>query len=137
VLDSLEVLRRQVRFVSAKEALAVAAGVSRLHRPGSATVVALDDDRRLMDLCVVEDGAGHESQLVELIGLSEKPGVCSLFLVTDRTGEVPADRPDDELLWMELVELAATDGLILRDWYIVSGTFAFSVAEFAPRPAQW
>jgi hypothetical protein len=137
VLDSLEVLRREIRFDSPKEAYAVAASVSRLRRPGSATVVSLDDDRRVIDLLVVEDGAGHESEMIELMVLSEESGLSSLFLVTDRTGEVPADRPDDELTWMELVELAASDGLVLRDWFIVWGTKAFSVAEFAPLPAQW
>ena len=25
----------------------------------------------------------------------------------------------------------------LLDWFVVFGTKAFSVAEFAPRPAQW
>ena len=64
-------------------------------------------------------------------------GAPSLFVITDRSGEVFADRPDDELVWMELVDLAAAAGFTLLDWFVVFGTMAFSVAEYAPRPAQW
>jgi hypothetical protein len=58
-------------------------------------------------------------------------------LLTDRTGETMADRPDDELAWEELVGQATAAGLELLDWWVIFGTQAFSVAEFAPTPAGW
>jgi hypothetical protein len=42
-----------------------------------------------------------------------------LFIAVDRTGEMPADRPDDELLWMELRDLAAAKDLCLCDLFVV------------------
>jgi hypothetical protein len=63
--------------------------------------------------------------------------VDAVFIAVDRTGEIPADRPHDELLWMELVELASLQDVLLLDWFVVFGTKCYSVAEFAPIPAQW
>ena len=42
--------------------------------------------------------------------------------------EVPADRPDDELVWEEMVGVAQANDLILWDWWVVWGTKAFSLA---------
>jgi len=83
---------------------------------------------------------GWGDQLVEVLEMVftiDDSGASCLFIITDRTGEVYADRPDDELAWMELVDLAATADITLLDWFVVYGTITFSVAEFAPLPAQW
>jgi len=135
--DAMDVLRRELEFVDAASALRLLKAIRRLDRPGSLTLVLVDDDRRLVDFFVVEDGAEQLVYVVERIVEADWPEVTALFLVTDRTGEVPADRPDDELVWMELASLASFYGVTLLDWFVVWGTTAFSVAEFAPVPAQW
>ena len=134
--DSVSILRSR-RFACAADALLVAAAVGRLRRPGSATFVFLDDDRRLVDVLVVEDGGDQLAHVLDMALQLQEPEVEELFVVTDRTGEVPADRPDDELVWLELLDLAAEHGTTLLDWFVVWDMKAFSVAEFAPRPAQW
>ena len=135
--DAMDVLRRELEFVDAASALRLLKAIRRLDRPGSLTLVLVDEDRRLVDFFVVEDGAEQLVYVVERIVEADWPEVTALFLVTDRTGEVPADRPDDELVWMELASLASFYGVTLLDWFVVWGTTAFSVAEFAPVPAQW
>jgi hypothetical protein len=135
--DAMDVLRRELEFVDAASAMSLLKAIRRLDRPDSLTLVLVDDDRRLVDFFVVEDGAEQLVYVVERIVEADWPEVTALFLVTDRTGEVPADRPDDELVWMELASLASFYGVTLLDWFVVWGTTAFSVAEFAPVPAQW
>jgi hypothetical protein len=130
-------LFRGHHYTSADDALRMAAAVSQRERPGSATLVFLDRNRELVDILVVEDGGDHLVEVLELVFTIDDRGAAGLFIITDRSGEVPADRPDDELVWMELVDLAATAGITLLDWFVVFGTKAFSVAEFAPLPAQW
>jgi hypothetical protein len=108
-----------------------------LGQHGSATLVLLDEDRRLVDLYVVEDGDAELRRLVEAVCEADIPDVTDMVLISDRTGEEPADRPDDELLWMELVELAEDWDVVLLDWFVLAGRYSFSVAEYAPIPAQW
>lgn len=115
----------------------MAAAVSQQERPGSATLVFLNRNRGLVDIRVVEDGGNLLVEVLELVFTIDDSGASSLFIITDRSGEVSADRPDDELVWMELVDLAATAGFALLDWFVVYGTMTFSVPEFAPLPAQW
>jgi hypothetical protein len=98
-------------------------------------MVILDEERRLLDMWAIVDGAEHLELLVQLAGCYAE--ACHFFLAVDRTGKIPADRPDDELTWLELKDLAATKGLCLCDLFVVWGTKAFSVAEFSPAPAQW
>jgi hypothetical protein len=111
--------------------------VSRLDRPGAAVLVLLDQDRRFVDVFVVEDGGSELRTVVSFACESDIADATDILLVTDRTGEVCADHPDDELTWMELVELAASFDIALVDWFVVSGRYAYSVSEHAPIPAQW
>ena len=60
-----------------------------------------------------------------------------VLLLSDRTGQPLGDRPDDELVWEELVEHADELGLRLLDWWVLFGDEAFSVAERCPTPAAW
>jgi hypothetical protein len=115
----------------------MAAAVSRQKLPGSATLVLLDRNRGLVDIRVIEDGGDQLVEVLEMVLTIDDSGASCLFIITDRSGEVYADRPDDELAWMELVGLAATADITLLDWLVVYGTITFSVAEFAPLPAQW
>ena len=128
---------RRHHFTSADDAVRVTAAVSQQKLPGSATLVFLDRNRGVVDIRVIEDGGDQLVEVLELVFTIDDSGASSLFIVTDRSGEVYADRPDDELVWMELVDLAATAGITLLDWFVVYGTLAFSAAEFAPLPAQW
>jgi hypothetical protein len=130
-------LFRRHHFTSADDAVRVAAAVSQQKLPGSVTLVLLNRNRGVVDIRVVEDGGDQLVEVLELVFTIDDSGASSLFIVTDRSGEVSADRPDDELVWMELVDLAATAGITLLDWFVVFGTMTFSVAQFAPLPAQW
>ena len=130
-------LFRGHHYTSAHDALRMAAAVSQRKRPGSVTLVLLNRNRELVDIRIVEDGADCLPEVLELVFTIDDSGASGLFIITDRSGEVFADRPDDELVWMELVDLAATVGITLLDWFVVYGTMTFSVAEFAPLPAQW
>jgi hypothetical protein len=130
-------LFRGHHYTSAHDALRMAAAVSQRKVPGSATLVLLNRNRELVDIRIVEDGADCLAEVLELVFTIDDSGASNLFIITDRSGEVSADRPDDELVWMELVDLAATVGITLLDWFVVFGTRSFSVAEFAPLPAQW
>ena len=130
-------LFRGHHYSSAHDAMRMAKAVSQRERPGSATLVFLNRNRALVDILVVEDGADQLVEVLELVCTIDDRGASGLFIITDRSGEVSADRPDDELVWMELVDLAATVGITLLDWFVVYGTMTFSVAEFAPLPAQW
>jgi hypothetical protein len=137
VSDPLDELRRECRFETASDVLALLKGVSKLGWSGAATLVLLDQDRRLVDLCVVEDGASELRSVVSAVCEGDIADVTDMFLVTDRTDEVCADQPDDELTWMELVELADSFDIALLDWFVISGRYAYSVSEHAPIPAQW
>ena len=130
-------LFRGHHYTSALDALRMAAAVSQRKLPGSATLVFLNRNRGLVDIRVIEDGGDQLVEVLELVFTIDDSGASSLFIITDRSGEVSADRPDDELVWMELVDLAGTVGITLLDWFVVFDTKAFSVAEFAPLPAQW
>lgn len=134
--DPIDVLREELGPIrTPADAMHFTAGLSRLGIPGAALLVVLDEERRLLDIVTVVDGAEHLEQLVEFAWLYAE--ARSLLLAVDRTGEVPADRPDDELTWLELLDLASAKGLALLDWYVVWGTKAFSVTEHAPAPAGW
>jgi hypothetical protein len=137
VSDPIEELRRECRFEAASDVIALLKGVRQLDRPGAATVVLLDQDRRPVELFVVEDGDSELRTVVSAVGESDIADVTDMVLVTDRTGDDQVDQPDDELTWMELVELAGSYDIALLDWFVVWGRYAYSVSEHAPIPAQW
>lgn len=78
------------------------AAAARRTTPGMATMIFADRSGKAVDLFCIEGGGEQLPELVELTCSQSKPEICGLVLVTDRTGEVPADRPDDELTWLEL-----------------------------------
>ncbi len=61
----------------------------------------------------------------------------SLIVVSNRTGEFPADRPGDELVYEEMRGAVLAHDVVLLDWFVVWGTKAFSLAEFAPSGHGW
>jgi hypothetical protein len=133
----LREIRRAFRFDTADDATDFVAEMARRSSPGTAVAVALDRQRRLVDFRPIEDGADHLPDVLRFIVLCGDRRTEQVLLLTDRTGETLADHPDDELLWEELVGLARSLGVHLLDWWVMFGTKAFSVAEFAPTPAGW
>ena len=136
--DAIAELRRCFVVADRNAALFMLKVGLRYSTPGSVMVVYLRPDRRVHDLLLIQ-GGGEEllDDLIYVTCSPDEPEAASLFIATDRTGEVPADRPDDELRWMELHANAAEGETELLDWFIVWGTAAFSVAEFAPIPPGW
>ena len=61
----------------------------------------------------------------------------SIIVVSNRSGEIPLDRPDDELVYETMNGAAQARGILLLDWYIVAGQESWSVAEFTPSGAGW
>jgi len=62
---------------------------------------------------------------------------AALLILSNRTGEVPADRPGDELLWEELSGIATSQGIHLLDWFVFSGQWTFSATEHSPSGDGW
>src|SRR4051794_15660139 len=126
------------QFQTKADALAFVNCVSRRSNPGDVCTVFLDDDRRIVELFVLEQGETHLADFVDLACSLDEEDVTGLLLVSDRTGQVPIDRPDDELTWQELVGVAADGGVTLYDWWVTAdGRWAYSLPQFAPTPAQW
>jgi len=103
--------------------------------PGVDVVVAFDR-KGVFVLWVPLDRNSVLAEVVELIASVASPGE-RLMLISNRTGQGCADRPDDELVWEEMVGMARANDIVLLDWFVTWGTKAFSLAEFAPTPAAW
>ena len=117
------------------DAIPVIASLGRILEPGDSAVVAFDEEHELTLVIEVERDESI-SECVELLSSIALPGE-HILIVSNRSGQVPADRPDDELTWEEMVGVARANDVILWDWWVVWGTKAFSLAEFAPSPANW
>ncbi len=130
-------LRRQFSFETADDACRFVAEMAVRSEPGMAVAICLDHRRRLLDFRPVVDGADHLSDVLAFVDLLGDRRTASVLLLSDRTGDLIADRPDDELVWEELVGQADARGLTLIDWWILYGSHAFSIAEHAPTPARW
>ena len=98
-------------------------------------VVLLEPDGGWIDAFPMEPG----SPLPEVVEMCASRLVvgAALVIVSNRTGEVPADRPGDELLWEELSGTATSHGIHLLDWFVFSGQWAFSVTEHSPSGDGW
>ena len=135
--DALDVLRRHLVVRSAFDALTVVGSAGRVLPPGTNLVVHLDDDGRFLDHWPVTDSDDHLEFVIAATCELASPEVRGAFLVSNRSGQVPADRPDDERRWCELGAIAEDAGIDLLDWLVVCGTVAFSVAEHAAIGAGW
>jgi hypothetical protein len=102
---------------------------------GSTMVLIFDAARWYLDGFVAAPSL-LLTEVVDAVAQHLQPG-DGVMLVSNRTGEEPADRPDDELVWEELVGTAAARGVGLLDWWVLWGTTAFSIAEHAPTPASY
>lgn len=120
-----------------EDAVQFVAAVAGRTTPATATMILGDRSGKVIGVFCVEDGADHLPDLVEFTCSPDENDVCCLLLVTDRSGETPADRPDDELTWVELHASARDGGVELLDWFVTSGRWMFSIAEFAPIPVAW
>ena len=90
-------LRRHFTFGSADEAMPFVTAMARRSRPGMAVAVCLDERRRLLDFRPVVDGADHLDDVLRFVELLGHRRTRAVLLLSDRTGESLADRPDDEL----------------------------------------
>jgi hypothetical protein len=126
--SSVTVRRRQ-------DAVPLVAALSTRTEPGVDVVLAFTRRGRLVAGIPMEPGSSLPAVVEAIAGIA-KPGE-QLMLVSNRTGQYCADRPDDELVWEEMVGIAKANGIVLLDWFVTYGTKAFSLAEFAPTPAAW
>lgn len=126
-----------LRLHNRQDAMEFVAAVTRRTTSGSATMVFADRRGHVVEMFCVENGGDSLPELVALTCSATDPEEGRLLLITDRTGEVPVDRPDDELTWIELHATAAVGEVDLLDWFVTSSHYAFSVAEFAPIDAAW
>ncbi len=117
------------------DALPLVAALSARTDPGVDVVLAFDRTGVLVAGLPMELNCSLP-RVVALIAGVAAPGE-RLMLVSNRTGQFCADRPDDELLWEEMVGVAQAHDIVLLDWWVTWGTKAFSLAEFAPTPAAW
>jgi hypothetical protein len=130
-------LHRHSCFDSADEARSFVALLARRSEPGMAIAICLDEKRRLLDFRPVAGGGDHLADVLAFVQVLGHEETQAVLLLSDRSEEVMADRPDDELVWEELVGQATAAGLVLLDWWVLFGTQAFSIAEHAPTPAAW
>jgi hypothetical protein len=118
-----------------EDGLQFAAASWRKQPAGAHLVIGADDDARVRLILGVEPDTPLP-QLVESLAAVALPGEA-LWILSNRRGEVPADRPDDEIVWEEMRGAADAHRIQLLDWMISAGRFAFSAAEHAPSPAGW
>ena len=138
VPDELKELHRSVQLQTQCDALGFVAALLTRTVPGEVDAIFLDDDRRIVELFRMADAEPLLADFVYSTCSTDEEWVTGLLLVTDRTGRVPLDAPDDELRWQELVASAAEGGVTLYDWFVTADRrWAYSVAEHAPTPAQW
>jgi hypothetical protein len=135
--DPDEVLRRHLVICSAYDAMAVVKSAGKMLPAGTNLIVFLDEAGRYVTHWSVVDGDDDLEFVVDGTCELAPPPATGAFLVSVRTGEVPADRPGDERPWCELGGIAEDAGIDLLDWFVVCGTIAFSVAEHAEVPAGW
>lgn len=135
--DPDEVLRRHLVVRSAYDAMAVVKSAGKVLPTGTNLVVHLDDDGRFLTNWSVTDSDEDLEFVVAATCELAPPHARGAFLVSVRTGQVPADRPGDEVRWCELGAVAEDAGIDLLDWFVVCRTIAFSVAEHSDVPAGW
>lgn len=104
-------------------------------RPGAELILLFDEDGTLDITFPVPLGVPLPSVVDSVTQVADQG--WSLVIVSNRTGEVPADRPGDELVYEEVRGAALARGVQLLDWYVIWDTKAFSVAEFAPSGPGW
>jgi hypothetical protein len=130
-----EIAEADVRVRDREDGLAIVAVSANRQPPGAHLIVGVDRDHRLRLLLFMEPETPLGTTMSMLAEMC-LPGEA-LMVVTNRTGEVPADRPDDELLWEEMLGATTSRRVVLLDWWILWGTKAFSAAEFAPSGPGW
>jgi hypothetical protein len=126
---------RSTRIRHLDDALGLVAAVARRTPPGTDVFAGLDRRRRLELIVPMEPGSWLP-EVTDLLTAHFRPGEA-LLIVSNRRGEVPVDRPEDELVYEEIAGAARSNQVVLLDWWITWGTKAYSVAEFAPSGSGW
>lgn len=91
---------------SAYDALVVVKSAGRTLKRGTNLIVFQDDAGRFVTNWPVTDSDDELEFVVAATCAMAPDEVVGAFLVSVRTGEAPADRPDDERRWCALGELA-------------------------------
>ena len=128
-------MTRRFRIRTFDDCLTFVATVARKVPPGVDVVAGIDRRHRLQVILPMEPGSPLP-EVVDQLASHFLPREA-LLVVSNRTGETPADRPDDELVFEEMAGAARAYDIVLLDWWITSGTKAFSIAEFAPSGTGW
>ncbi len=118
-----------------EEGLSIVAAARTRVPVGVDLVVLLDTEGGWIDAFQMEPGTPLP-EIIEVCASRMVPG-AAILVVSNRTGEVPTDRPDDELVWEEIAGIAASYGVTLLDWFVFSGPWSFSVTEFSPSGDGW
>jgi hypothetical protein len=118
-----------------EDVLPLLAVIAARSQPRTNWVLAMTRERNVELILPLAFDEGMPST-IGLLAAAALPGEA-ILVVSDRSGEVPADRPDDELIWEEMRGAAAAHDVVLIDWYVVWNTTAFSIAEFAPSGPGW
>ena len=135
---------RQLHVRSVQDAMEFGAVLWRRgNAPGTVLAVFLADDDGVVEFQPVDVG-DEDVDLAELVYMccviarhQTRGRARKVVLFTDRTGEAPPGRPDDELEWMRVCSNAEEAGITAIDWFVVFGSKMYSVAQFAPIPARW
>lgn len=128
-------MSEEVAVRTRDDAISFVAVLSTRTDPGVDVVLAFDPNGLFVGAIPMEPNCSLPTVVALIAGIA-LPGE-QLMLVSNRTGEYCADRPDDELVWEEMVGVARANDVVLLDWWVTWGTKAFSLAEFAPTPAAW
>lgn len=138
VPEELTELHASFQLKTQADAIGFVACLTRMTVPGEVDAIFLDDDRRIVELFRMTDAEPLLPEFVYCTCSPDEEWVTGLLLVTDRTGRVPLDAPDDELRWQELLANAAKGGVTLYDWFVTAERrWAYSLPEYAPTPPQW
>jgi hypothetical protein len=125
-----------LRVANTRDAAELTAAIGLRTAPGETVIAAFDRQQRLQVVVPIALGENSLLEYVDLFCQIALPRE-SLFIVSNRSGELPADRPSDEADWEALAACCEKAEVYLLDWWIQSETYAFSAAEFASTPPGW
>lgn len=119
-----------------QDVLGLLAALSRRTASGDTLVFGFDTDR-VLQVGLPIDVTDHPLlEWVELLCEVFAPGE-GMLVVSNRNGETPADRPTDGADWQQLAGACDRAEVVLLDWFVLSGTYAFSLSELGEHPPGW
>lgn len=126
----------EFRICHFTDILDLLAALAQRTEAGDTLALGFDEERFLTVGLPLDLSGASLPEFVKLFCGLWAPGEA-LLLVSNRTGEVPANRPDDTQTWMEMTAQCSAEDVVLLDWFVIWERSAFSLAETAPTPAGW